>query len=53
MAHLITEDDIVLHPAEKDQVEGHVDHPQVGTEGMQVAKHAGGKPVTHTYLLHE
>ncbi|KAF3839793.1 hypothetical protein F7725_018510 [Dissostichus mawsoni] len=29
------EDDIVLHPAEEDQVEGDEDHPQVGTQGMQ------------------
>lgn len=33
-SHLITEDDIILQPTEEDQVEGHVDHPQVGTQGM-------------------
>lgn len=25
--HLITEDDIVLHPAEEDQIQSHIDHP--------------------------
>ncbi|TNN75657.1 Protein transport protein Sec61 subunit beta [Liparis tanakae] len=29
------EDDIVLHPTEEDQVEGHIDHPQVGAQGVQ------------------
>lgn len=48
--HLITEDDVILHPTEEDQVEGHIDHPQVSTQGMQVAKHTGGQPVTHTNL---
>lgn len=40
--HLITEDDIIFHTAKEDQVEGHIDHPQVGAQGMQVAKHTGG-----------
>lgn len=51
--HLIAEDDVVLHPAEKDEIQSHVDHPQVGTQRMQVAKHTGGEPVTHTHLLGE
>lgn len=49
--HLITEDNIILHPAKEDQVDGHIDHPKVGTQGVQVAKHTGRKPVTHTVLL--
>lgn len=49
--HLIAEDDIVLHPAEEDEIQSHVDHPQVGTKGMQVAKYAGREPVTHTHLV--
>lgn len=40
--HLITEDDVIFYPAEEEEIEGHVDHPQVGTERMQVAKHTGG-----------
>lgn len=40
--YLIAEDNIIFHPAEKDQVEGHIDHPQVGTHCMQVAKDTGG-----------
>lgn len=32
--HLITEDDIVLYPAQEDQVESYIDHPQVGTQRM-------------------
>lgn len=51
--HLIAEDDVVLHPAEKDEIQSHVDHPQVGTQRMQVAKHTGGEPVTRTHLLGE
>lgn len=51
--HLITEDDIVLHPTEEDQIKSHKDHPQVSTQCMQVAKHTGGQPVTYTNLLEE
>lgn len=40
--HLITEDDVIFYPAEEEQIESHVDHPQVGTERMQVAKYTGG-----------
>lgn len=42
ITHLITEDDIVLYPAEEDQIERYIDHPQVGTQCMQVAEHTGG-----------
>lgn len=41
ITHLITEDNIVLYATEEDQVESHVDHPQVGTQSMQVAKYTG------------
>lgn len=51
--HLITEDDIVLHSAEKDEIQSHIDHPQVGAQSMQIAEHTGGEPVTHTHLLGE
>lgn len=50
--HLITEDNIILLPTEENQIESHKDHSQVCTQGMQVAKHTGGQPVTHTHLLH-
>lgn len=49
--HLITEDDVRFYPAEEEQIESHVDHPQVGTERMQVAKYTGRQPVTHTHLF--
>lgn len=42
ITHLITEDDVIFYPAEEEQIESHVDHPQVGTERMKVAKHTGG-----------
>lgn len=50
VTNLITEDHVVLCSTEEDQVESYVDHPEVGTQGMQVPKHTGGQPVTHTHL---
>ena len=52
-SHLVTDYHIVLYSAEEHQVESQVDHPQVGTQGMQIPKHTGRQPVTHTLLQHK
>lgn len=46
--YLVTENHIVLLSTQKHQVESYINHTQVGTDGMEVAKHTGGQPVANT-----
>lgn len=47
--HLITEDHVKLLMAKEQQVECHIDHAQIGTQGVEVPTHAPGQPVSNTH----